>query len=89
MSRENNGPRDLKGKKIGNIDQSDRIGNMQPDSTPRSEGGEDSLENASPTDSRADEKVIVNEQRDHKVVNIPSQTAANTSEAAGNDEEVM
>ena len=89
MNRQTEGPRDLKGKKVGNMEEQDRIGNTQPDSTPRSEGGEDSLENASPTDSRADEKVIVNEQRDHKVVNIPSQTAVNTSEQVGNDEEVI
>ena len=89
MNRQTEGPRDLKGKKVGNMEEQERIGNTQPDSTPRSEGGEDSLENASPTDSRADEKVIVNEQRDHKVVNIPSQTAVNTSEQVGNDEEVI
>jgi hypothetical protein len=89
MSREPNGPRDLKGKRAGEIDQADRIGNIQTDSTPRSEGGEDSVENMSPTDSRADEKVIVNEQRDNKIVNMPSQTAVNSSEQAGNDEEVI
>jgi hypothetical protein len=33
------------------------------------EGGDDSLTNASPTDDRADEKVIVNEQREDQVVN--------------------
>lgn len=89
MNRDINGPRDLKGKRAGEIDQADRNENIQADSTPRSEGGEDSLENASPTDSRADEKVIVNEQRDNKIVNMPSQTAVNTSEQAGNDEEVI
>jgi hypothetical protein len=60
-----------------------------PDMTPRREGGDDSLAEASPYDSRDDEKVIVNEQRENKTVNMPSQTAANTSEEAGNDEEVM
>ena len=89
MSNTTNGPRDLKGKRAGEIDQGDRTGNIQSDSTPRSEGGEDSVENLSPTDSRADEKVIVNEQRESKAVNIPSQTAANLSELTGNDEEVM
>ena len=89
MNRDINGPRDLKGKRAGEIDQADRNENIHADSTPRSEGGEDSLENASPTDSRADEKVIVNEQRDNKIVNMPSQTAVNASEQAGNDEEVI
>lgn len=89
MNRESNGPRDLKGKRAGEIDRAGKIGNIEADSTPRSEGGEDSLENASPTDSRADEKVIVNEQRDNKIVNMPSQTAVNSSEQAGNDEEVI
>jgi hypothetical protein len=53
------------------------------------EGGDDALAESSPTDSRSDEKVIVNEQRESKTVNIPSQTAANTSEGNSNDEEIM
>ena len=61
----------------------------QPDVTPRREGGDDALAETAPTDSRADEKVIVNEQREHKTVNAPSQTAANTSEEAGNEEDVV
>jgi len=52
------------------------------------EGGDDSLVNSSPTDSRSDEKVVVNEQRSEKVVNAPSQTAVNTSEGTGSDEEI-
>jgi hypothetical protein len=59
------------------------------DSTPRNEGGEDSAENISPTDDNADEKVIVNEQREHKTVNAPSQTAVNTSEGISNDEDTI
>lgn len=89
MSNSTNGPRDLKGKRNGEIDRGEGIGNTQPDSTPRSEGGEDSIENMSPTDSRGDEKVIVNEQRESKAVNIPSQTAVNLSEQTGNDDEVI
>ncbi|MGV3656828.1 MAG: hypothetical protein ACO1NX_02705 [Chitinophagaceae bacterium] len=89
MNREPNGPRDPKNKKVGNVDRPERIGDIQPDTTPRREGGDDSLENASPTDSRADEKVIVNQERENKVVNIPSQTAVNTSEQAGSDEEAI
>jgi general stress protein YciG len=53
------------------------------------EGGDDSLTESSPTDSRLDEKVIVNEQRSEKIVNAPSQTAANTSENTGSDEEIV
>ena len=60
-----------------------------PDQTPRREGGDDSLAETAPTDSRADEKVIVNEQRENKTVNAPSQTAANTSENAGSDDDVI
>jgi hypothetical protein len=57
--------------------------------TPRREGGDDSLAESSPIDTRSDEKVIVNEQRANKTVNAPSQTAANTSEASSNDEEIV
>jgi hypothetical protein len=53
------------------------------------EGGDDSLVNSSPTDSRSDEKVVVNEQRGDKIVNGPSQTAANTSEGSSYDEEIL
>ena len=59
------------------------------DMTPRKEGGEDSAEEISPIDNNADEKVIVNEQREHKTVNAPSQTAVNTSEGISNDEETI
>ena len=61
----------------------------QPDVTPRNIGGDDSLENSSPNDNHSDEKVIVNEQRANKTVNAPSQTAANTSESAGSDEDIL
>ena len=50
---------------------------------------ENSLPESSPTDSRSDEKIIVNEQRSNKAVNAPSQTAANTSEGNSNDEEIL
>jgi len=61
----------------------------QPDVTPRREGGDDALAESSPTDSRSDEKVIVNEQRGNKTVNAPSQTAANTSEGSSYDDEII
>ena len=60
-----------------------------PDQTPRREGGEDSVERISATDSNADERVIVNEQREHKTVNAPSQTAANTSEETGSEDDIL
>jgi hypothetical protein len=53
------------------------------------EGGDDSLVNSSPTDNRSDEKVVVNEQRGDKIVNGPSQTAANTSEGNSYDDEIL
>ena len=60
-----------------------------PDVTPRREGGDDSLAEASPDDSRADEKVIVNEQRGNRTVNAPSQTAAYTSEDVSTDDDII
>jgi hypothetical protein len=60
-----------------------------PDPKKRKEKEDDSLENANPDDSRADEKVIVNEQVSNKTVNAPSQTAVNASEEEGSDEETI
>lgn len=60
-----------------------------PDPTKRREKGDDSLENANPNDSRADEKVIVNEQSSNKTVNAPSQTAVNTSENESSDDDTI
>jgi len=81
MQRNTNspGPQDRK---------SDRS-NYFPDQTPGREGGEDSAEDMPPTDNNADEKVIVNEQREHKTVNGPSQTAVNASEGITNDEDTI
>lgn len=53
------------------------------------ESGDDSLVNSSPADIRSDEKVVVNEQRANKIVNGPSQTAANTSEGSSFDDELL
>lgn len=50
---------------------------------------DNNLAESSPTDSRSDEKVIVNEQRENKIVNSPSQTAVNSSEGSSNDEEII
>lgn len=88
MKAQANGPKDPRERKV-----EDPTFNTQPDLTPRREGGDDALaensdalEASAPNDSRADEKVIVNEQREHKTVNGPSQTAANTN---GSDEEII
>ncbi|MFL5786899.1 MAG: hypothetical protein ACJ748_02510 [Flavisolibacter sp.] len=64
-------------------------GSQLPDVTPRREGGDDSLAESSPDDSHSDEKVVVNQQRGNKTVNIPSQTAANTSEENSYDDELI
>ncbi len=45
-----------------------------PDMTPRREGGDDALAETAPTDARADEKVIVNEQESNRTVNAPTQS---------------
>lgn len=82
MKNEPNGPRE---KKIKDLDNTDSF----PDQALMKEGGEDSAEHISPTDDNADEKVIVNEQREHKTVNAPSQTAVNTSEGISNDEDTI
>jgi hypothetical protein len=52
-----------------------------PDTTPRREGGDDALSETDPSNSRLDEKVIVNEQGANKIVNAPSQTEVHTSES--------
>jgi hypothetical protein len=76
-------PRDPRDRSV------DRPDYYPADQTPRKEGGEDSAEEISPTDESADEKVIVNEQREQKTVNAPSQTAVNSSEGISNDEETI
>jgi hypothetical protein len=83
MTKESSRPGGPKDRKKG-LDNKSR-----PDATTQREGGDDSLADSSPSDSRSDEKVIVNEQRENKIVNAPSQTAANTSEGDSNDEEII
>jgi hypothetical protein len=46
------------------------------DMTPRREGGDDALAETAPTDARADEKVIVNEQESNRAVNTTTQPEA-------------
>ncbi len=62
---------------------------LQINATANQNGDDESLENSSPTDTRSDEKVIVNEQLGDKTVNEPSQTAANASENISSDEEII
>lgn len=81
-----NGPRDPKEK---NKKGSEQGYENAPDLTPRREGGDDALAETNAEDYRADEKVIVNSQRENKTVNTPSQTAPHTSELEGSDEDVF
>lgn len=74
MNREHDGPRNKE-------DNTKSTFETRPDVTPRREGGDDALSETNPSDSRLDEKVIVNEQRENKVVNTPSQTDVHTSES--------
>ena len=80
MIVEPNGPRE---KKLKDLEVND------PEQMSQNEISRDSVEHMSPTDDNADEKVIVNEQREHKTVNAPSQTAVNTSEGISNDEDTI
>jgi len=60
----------------------------RPDTTPRREGGDDALAERNPSDSRLDEKVIVNEQSEQKIVNSPSQTDAHPVEGESRVDEI-
>lgn len=65
----NSGP---KGR--GREDNTSSTFEVQPDVTPRREGGDDALSETNPTDSRLDEKVIVNTQSENQIVNASSQS---------------
>lgn len=83
MNQQESTPRDPKARKDENSY------DVEPDMTPRREGGDDAIAESSPIDSRLDEKVIVNEQRSNKTVNTPSQNAAHTSEGESSDDEIL
>lgn len=83
MERKDQDPRNKPGRQAGPSYEN------PADETSRREGGDDALAETNSTDSRADEKVIVNEQREHKTVNAPSQSAAHTSETESSDDEVF
>ncbi len=53
---------------------------VEADVTPRREGGDDALGERVADDSRADEKVIVNEQSERQIVNATSTNDSDTIE---------
>jgi hypothetical protein len=69
-------------------DNSNSTFEVMPDVTPRREGGEDAIAETNPADGRLDEKVIVNEQQENKIVNSPSQTSAHTTEGENTVDEL-
>lgn len=81
MTDQTNDPRDTQ------EDGAERPSYFPADQTPRREGGDDSLAEASPTDPRDDEKVLVNGQREPKARNTSSETAANTSRGSSTNED--
>ena len=81
MNPKNEGPRNKE-------DNTKSTFETRPDVTPRREGGDDALAETNPSDSRLDEKVIVNEQSENKVVNAPSQTDPHMSESEGTVDEI-
>lgn len=60
-------------------DNTDATFETRPDVTPRREGGDDALAETNPSDSRMDEKVVVNTQSENKIVNTPSQSDPHVS----------
>lgn len=74
MSREQEGPKNKP-------DNYKSAADSREDAPSRREGGDDALSEPNPSDSRMDEKVIVNEQTENKIVNSPSQTEVHPSEA--------
>ena len=81
MTVHSNGPRNKEDNSASSFE-------VQPDVTPRREGGDDSNAESNSSDDRMDEKVIVNEQREHRIVNSPSQTAAYSSEGDNSIDEI-
>lgn len=81
MKREKSGPRKKK-------DNTESTFETRHDVTPRREGGDDAIAETNPLDSRLDEKVIVNEQRENKIVNSPSQTGPHFSEGENTVDEL-
>ena len=81
MNQPQNGPRTKEDNTASTFE-------TRPDETPRREGGDDALAETNPSDSRLDEKVVVNTQSEQKIVNAPSQTEAHPSEGANTVDEL-
>ena len=81
MNTQHNGPRNKE-------DNTNATFETRQDVTPRREGGDDALAETNPSDARLDEKVIVNEQSEQKIVNSPSQTNAHPSEGENSVDEI-
>lgn len=81
MNQEANGPRNKEDNTRSTFE-------TRPDETPRREGGDDALAETNPSDSRMDEKVIVNTQGENKIVNSPSQTGPHASEGENSVDEL-
>lgn len=81
MSQTSNGPKTKE-------DNTKSTFETRADVTPRREGGDDALAETNPSDSRMDEKVVVNTQRENKIVNSPSQTDAHPSEGENSVDEL-
>ena len=81
MNNDNIGPRNKE-------DNTNSTFETRPDVTPRREGGDDALAETNPSDARLDERVIVNEQSEQKIVNSPSQTEAHPSEGENSVDEI-
>lgn len=60
-----------------------------PDVTPRREGGDDALAETNPLDSRADERIIVNEPKEELSDNSASQSGLHSSQIENNDQNVL
>jgi hypothetical protein len=81
MNVENNDPRNKP-------DNTQSTFETKPDETPRREGGDDALAETNPSDSRLDEKVIVNSQGENKIVNAPSQSEPHVNEGVDRVDEL-
>lgn len=81
MNPQTNGPKNKP-------DNTESTFETRPDETPRREGGDDALAETNPSDSRLDEKVVVNTQRENKIVNSPSQTGPHPGEGENSVDEL-
>ena len=50
----------------------DKYNATEPDVTPRREGGDDAIAEASPLDSNADEIIFANQQKDNSLSQLPN-----------------